>query len=38
MEQVALPLGYSAFFVTAVVVYLTLMEIVKRKLMAQLVM
>ena len=35
---VALPPGYFAFLVVAVVVYLALMEVVKRKLMARLVM
>jgi Mg2+-importing ATPase len=35
---VPLPLGYFAFLVAAVVVYLALVEIVKRKLMARLVM
>ena len=35
---VALPLGYFAFLVAAVVVYLALVEVVKRKLMARLVM
>jgi hypothetical protein len=35
---VPLPLGYFEFLVAAVVVYLALVEVVKRKLMARLVM
>ena len=35
---VALPLGYFAFLVAAVAVHLALVEVVKRKLMARLVM